>query len=113
MRNPAEFPVFVYFVFRSVLFDQAKKEEKYPVSTHYFPSIKIQADQIPGSHKAKVLSEWVHPDVILEFWISDGNVTGHPFGETFTGEVTEDGCGVDEDVFAVFFVGGECGDACC
>jgi len=52
-----------------------------------------------------VCSEWVHPDVILEFGISDGNVTRHPFSVTFTGEVTEDGCGVDEDMLAVFLVG--------
>jgi len=72
------------------------------IPTHYFSSTDVQANQVPSSHKAEVLPEWVHPDVVLEFGVSDGNVTGHAFGETFSGEVPEDGCGVDEDVRAVF-----------
>lgn len=44
----------------------------------------------------------VHPDVMWEFGISDGNVTRHSFCETFAGEITEDSCCVDEDVTTFF-----------
>lgn len=85
--------------------DGTRGEDKYLVSTDNFPSPDIEADQITGCHETKVLPEWVHPDVVLEFGVADGYVAGHSFGEAFAGEVSEDGGRVDEDVFAVFGVG--------
>lgn len=44
----------------------------------------------------------VHPDVLWELGIAHRDVSRHALGEALAGKVTEDGGGVDEDVFAVF-----------
>jgi hypothetical protein len=51
-----------------------------------------------------VLSKRIHPYVLGEFRISHGNVTGHAFCEALSGKVTEDCCGMDEDVLSMFLM---------
>ncbi len=58
-----------------------------------------------------MLAERIHPDVVLEFWVSNGNMAGHALCEAFAREIAKHSGGVDEDVFAMFSVGREFWDA--
>lgn len=82
-----------------------------PVSPNHFSGSDVEADQVAGCHEPEVHAERVHPDVMGELGVADGYVPTDAFGETFSGEVAEDGSGVDEDVGAVRSGGGECGDS--
>ena len=57
--------------------------------------------------------ERIHPDVILVLGVADADVPRLALGEALAREVAEGGGGVDEDVFAMFGVGGEGWDAWC
>lgn len=81
------------------------------VAPNYLPGIDIEADQIAGGHEPEVLPERVHPDIVWELGVTNGDVPAHSLREAFPREVSEDGCGVDEDVLAVLGVGRECGDS--
>lgn len=107
MRKPAAFAGFFYFLHQPSCTKSkygGGKEEAYPIPTNDLPSFHIQTDQITCSHKSKVLPQWIHPDVILEFGISHGYVARHPFCKTLAGEIAEDRCSMDEDVGAVLGV---------
>lgn len=56
-------------------------------------------------------SERVHPNVMLIFWISDGDVPRHTLGEATSCKVPKCRCCVDEDVSAMFCVAVELGYA--
>lgn len=77
---------------------------KYLVATNNFPGVNIKTNQITGGHETKMLSQWVHPDIVLKLWVTDGDVAGHAFSEAFAGEVPEDRRCVDEDVLPVLGV---------
>lgn len=53
----------------------------------------VEADEVAGGHEAEVLAEGVHPDVMGELGVTDGDVAGYAFGEAFAREVAEDGGG--------------------
>ena len=49
--------------------------------------------------------EGIHPNVVWELGVTDGDVPAHTFREALASEVTEDGCRVDQDVPAVLGMG--------
>lgn len=81
------------------------------VSSYYCSSMDIETDEIASGHESEVSTKWIHPYSIWEFGIADGDVTAYALGEFATGEEAEDGCCVDEDVFALCLERGEFGNA--
>lgn len=99
------------FPAREVGDDDERKQERYPVPAHLLSGLDVQTDEITRGHEAKVLSEWVHPDVGLMLRVPDGDVSAHPLREALAREISEHGCRMDEDVSALIRVRRESWDA--
>lgn len=73
----------------------------------------VETDHVTCCHEPEVPPERVHPDIILVLGVADADVARLALCESLAREVAEGGSRVDEDVFAVFSVGGEGWDAWC